>query len=71
MEFDVKIPVMMTVRVAAPDATKAEWIMRHRLDSRHPNDPTAGLILSVGHGCSAQIMTTVFNAADDVEVSPC
>jgi hypothetical protein len=72
-EFDVKIPVLMTVRVTAPNATKAEWIMRHCLDKRHANDPTAGIHIPVGHGCTAQIMTTTFDAADrsEIEVEPC
>jgi hypothetical protein len=68
--FDVKIPVTMTVRVEAPDEAKARWILQHVFDSRHANDPSAGLRIPVGYGCTAQIMTTTFNVYDrsDIEV---
>jgi hypothetical protein len=70
--FDVKIPVTMTVKVEAPDEAKARWILQHCFDSRHADDPTAGLYIAVGHGCKAQIMTTVFQVEDRgrVEVEP-
>lgn len=69
-KFDVTIPVKLTVLVEAENAERAAWILRHSFDSRHANDPTAGIHLPVGHGCTAQIMTCTFDASDrdDVDV---
>ena len=71
-EFDVKIPLTLTLRVEAETAERAGWAARHSFDRRHAYDGLQGARVKLHPGLDGlkmTVMTATFDARDaDVEV---